>query len=324
MGKTRIHTIILHILVLVVSTSMSILKSQTTFPEDSVFNQVDTLARFPGGVEALDKYIHQNTYEYLTEYGISEDKSLWVSFIVERDGSPSNIVCMPDSLDWIINFVKFMPKWRAAIIGNQIVRSRVILPINFEAALASKKKLIKLPVNTEDLGFFSIGYQYSIFSSAIADYLESAKGLELEFSLFGEYESKIRFGGYFILTQPIVIKPYDNNTPWRQGEKSNLVELGQVINFKLLSTNNAEFIAFNQVGFNYQTPSRRKTEDSLRVRNSGFSCGFGINFLYFFNPRASPHKIAINLKVKIQQIFLGKPLNGQMQSLNMGLVYFFR
>lgn len=61
---------------------------------------------------------------------------VFVNFVIEKDGSPTNIFVMasPDSSlsEEAIRLVQSMPKWRPAKHGGRIVRSRFNLPIMFE------------------------------------------------------------------------------------------------------------------------------------------------------------------------------------------------
>lgn len=95
----------------------------------------DEMTEFPGGDIALMNYIKQNLrYPALAgEMGIQGRVTL--SFIVERDGSISNIEVLRTPAEELskeaISLVKSMPKWKPGKIKGTPVRMKYILPVTF-------------------------------------------------------------------------------------------------------------------------------------------------------------------------------------------------
>ena len=91
---------------------------------------------FPGGLENLSKYIADNIkYPPLAkEYGITG--KVYVSFIIEKDGTISNVKCIRDigagCCDEAILLVESMPKWNPGIQKGKPVRTQFNLPITFD------------------------------------------------------------------------------------------------------------------------------------------------------------------------------------------------
>ena len=91
---------------------------------------------FPGGLENLSKYIADNIkYPPLAkEYGITG--KVYVSFIIEKDGTISNVKCIRDigagCCDEAILLVESMPKWNPGIQKGKPVRTKYTLPITFD------------------------------------------------------------------------------------------------------------------------------------------------------------------------------------------------
>ena len=91
---------------------------------------------FPGGLETLSKYIADNIEcpPQAKEYGITG--KVYVSFIVEKDGSISNVKCLRDigggCCDEAILIVKAMPRWNPGIQKGEPVRTQFNLPITFD------------------------------------------------------------------------------------------------------------------------------------------------------------------------------------------------
>jgi len=300
------------------------IKSQTFFPNDSIFNQVDSLPEFKNGVIKLKEYVHKNFYEHISKYKIeSPGQSLWAIFVVEKNGSLSDVSCYPDTLEYakgVINFIYSMPKWKPGIYHNQPVRTRVILPIDLEAVLEQAQK----EVNTEDLSFFNLEYQHSRFSGKASNFLESTNGISFEIGFKPGFGSGNRLGVYISFLQPQIKMDFNRNQAfWEKGRRSNLLEVGVSWINTLFSAKNTELNFTPYFGLSLHTPSKHMAGDLIGIRRLGFSGGFGSNFLYFFNPRANSNKVAANLKLKLTSINLNKNLKGEIFNLSTGLVYYF-
>lgn len=108
-------------------------------PPDSIVNFPDTEAQYPGGPDSLAEFIFVNfilpedTGEFLW------DQRVYLSFIVEKDGSINNIVVekgvneLYDSI--CVAVVKLMPNWIPAQKNGVAVRSLMRLPINIDEAI---------------------------------------------------------------------------------------------------------------------------------------------------------------------------------------------
>lgn len=103
--------------------------------EESIFKIVEKMPEFPGGEEALLKYLGKNTkYPPMAkDAGISG--KVFVTFVVEKDGSISDVKllrkigggCDEEAL----RVVKNMPKWSPGKQRGKNVRVQFNLPINF-------------------------------------------------------------------------------------------------------------------------------------------------------------------------------------------------
>lgn len=107
--------------------------------EEEVFRVVENPPEFPGGVSALTNYMQQ-TVKYPSEAQKAGVKDrLYVSFIVEKDGSLTDVQRL-NSLGYgcdeeAVRVVKAMPRWQpgsqSGISGNTILRVKYNLPIFF-------------------------------------------------------------------------------------------------------------------------------------------------------------------------------------------------
>lgn len=103
--------------------------------ETQIFTVVEKDPEFPGGMDALYKYLAQNI-KYPTiarENGITG--RVYVTFVVERDGSIANPRVLRDIGGGCgaeaIRVVKSMPKWNPGKQSGKAVRVQFNLPVNF-------------------------------------------------------------------------------------------------------------------------------------------------------------------------------------------------
>ena len=104
--------------------------------EDEIMGVVEKRAQFPGGEEACMKWLAANVqYPKDCEKKGIEGRVL-VSFVVEKDGTLSNIkvvrsphLSLSKEAERVI---KAMPKWKPGTIADKAVRSRFTIPIMFQ------------------------------------------------------------------------------------------------------------------------------------------------------------------------------------------------
>ena len=103
--------------------------------EVRIFTVVETDPEFPGGMDALYKYLEDNiTYpKEAKEHNISG--KVYVTFVVEKDGSISNPKLLRDIGGGCgaeaIRVVKAMPRWTPGKQRGKPVRVQFNIPVNF-------------------------------------------------------------------------------------------------------------------------------------------------------------------------------------------------
>lgn len=102
---------------------------------DDIYDKVDELPLFPGGYENLMRYVAQTlTYPQAAREN-SIQGTVFVTFIVEKDGSITNVEILrgvSDELDnEAIRVISSMPEWIPGKIDNKAVRVSFNLPIRF-------------------------------------------------------------------------------------------------------------------------------------------------------------------------------------------------
>lgn len=104
--------------------------------DDEIYVFVEQEATFPGGEEALKKYIDDNLQypELARENNISG--VVVIRFVVEKDGSLTHLKILRDIGGGCgkeaLRMVQSMPKWNPAKQSGQVVRSEYTLPVLFK------------------------------------------------------------------------------------------------------------------------------------------------------------------------------------------------
>lgn len=104
--------------------------------EDVVFYAFEKKPEFPGGVAAMQKFIADNLiYPEKAKKNNIEGKVV-IEFIIEKDGSVSNVSIIEDIGGGCgmaaKRMVESMPKWKPASLVNQPIRFSIKLPIQFK------------------------------------------------------------------------------------------------------------------------------------------------------------------------------------------------
>ena len=104
--------------------------------EDDIPDWVDIDAKYIGGTPEMRKYITKNCIYPGEALRVGEEGTVYVSFVVEKDGSISNVEVVGGvsySLDREAKrIVRGFPKWIPGELNYEVVRSRIRLPIVFE------------------------------------------------------------------------------------------------------------------------------------------------------------------------------------------------
>ena len=110
--------------------------SNNTTDDDVIFSIVENEPEYPGGDEALYKFIGKNIVypKSAREKGIQG--TVIVEFVIEKDGKLSNIKVVRSAdpaLDAeAVRVISKMPKWKPGTQRGKKVRSTFRLPINFQ------------------------------------------------------------------------------------------------------------------------------------------------------------------------------------------------
>jgi len=96
----------------------------------------DEVASFPGGIEMLNLWVKTNLQYPEFSFEMGEQGIVYVSFVIEQDGSLTNIEIQQGvsfELDReAVRLVERMPKWNPTYVKGKLVRSRCRVPISFK------------------------------------------------------------------------------------------------------------------------------------------------------------------------------------------------
>lgn len=102
---------------------------------DQVFEVVEEPTSFPGGPEAMMKWLRDNVkYPEIAQENNIQGR-VFVSFVIERDGTPSNVQIargVDPALDReAVRVVSRMPKWNPGKQRGRPVRQKFTIPVLF-------------------------------------------------------------------------------------------------------------------------------------------------------------------------------------------------
>lgn len=119
-----------------ITESSSEQKPEETVDTNIIYQVVEQMPEYPGGVNELMRFISQNLKypSYCQENGI-QGKVL-VTFVIDRDGTPINfrIKQSPDPLlgGEAMRVLKLMPKWKPGQQKGVAVKVNYTIPVNFK------------------------------------------------------------------------------------------------------------------------------------------------------------------------------------------------
>lgn len=104
--------------------------------KEKVYEVVDVMPEFPGGVKALLDFISTNVQYPETARQKGIEGRVVVQCVVEKDGSINEVKVLRGIVEELdeeaVRVVNSMPKWTPARQGGQPVRCKYTLPISFK------------------------------------------------------------------------------------------------------------------------------------------------------------------------------------------------
>ena len=104
-------------------------------PPEEIHTKFDEMPEFPGGVDAMQKYLEDHISRPAVMRGVCSSRKLVAGFVVEKDGSLSQIDIIksidgcPDFDFDVLRVIKNMPKWNPGKINGRWVRCYYKMPV---------------------------------------------------------------------------------------------------------------------------------------------------------------------------------------------------
>lgn len=103
---------------------------------DSIYEVVEDMPEFPGGISALVDFMSKNVKYPKSAIDNNIEGKTFVEFVVEKDGSVSNVRTKKgfdkDCDAEAERVVKALPKWTPGKVGGEAVRVSFVLPVAFQ------------------------------------------------------------------------------------------------------------------------------------------------------------------------------------------------
>lgn len=106
--------------------------------EEEIYTIVDQEAEFPGGIEALKKYLKDNLNYPESAREIAIEGKVYIRFVISKTGDISNISVLRgisscnECNKEAIRLIKSMPKWKPAKVNLKEVNSYYNIPVTFK------------------------------------------------------------------------------------------------------------------------------------------------------------------------------------------------
>jgi len=109
---------------------------ETIVPDDSIYNQVEVMAEYPGGFEKMAEFLGKNIVYPEEAKKKNIQGTVLVSFVVEKNGKITDakvVIGIGGGCDEeALRVVNAMPKWKPGKQGGKNVRVQFALPIKFK------------------------------------------------------------------------------------------------------------------------------------------------------------------------------------------------
>ncbi|WP_176851898.1 energy transducer TonB [Mucilaginibacter sp. OK268] len=103
---------------------------------NTIYSSVEKMAQFPGGILEFFKFIDKNLKYPEKDRKAGLEGTVVVTFVVERDGSLTNIIIAksptPEMAKETLRLIKLSPKWEPASQNGRNVRVHFPVAVKFK------------------------------------------------------------------------------------------------------------------------------------------------------------------------------------------------
>ena len=118
-----------------VASAQKPMKVKVQTKTEKVYDVVEQMPSFPGGQAKLMRYLAENAKYPQDAYEETYGGRVIVQFVVEKDGSISNVEILksvfPSLDEEAMRLVKEMPHWNPGKQNNKPVRVKYTVPVSF-------------------------------------------------------------------------------------------------------------------------------------------------------------------------------------------------
>jgi TonB family protein len=145
-GETTVYNI---------STTKDLKAKVTLKDADSIYQIVDQMPEFPGGIDAMTGFVASNIKYPQDAIDEGKEGRVFVSFVVEKDGWVSNVKVLKGVCESIdeeaARVVRGMPRWKPGMKDGKPARVSFQLPVTFKLdQMNNEHKTIVRTVIAED------------------------------------------------------------------------------------------------------------------------------------------------------------------------------
>jgi len=112
------------------------LEDENSLPDDTPFVSVQIMPEYPGGIGALKAFLASNIDFPVTAARSGFEGTVYVYFVVERDGTVSNIKTLrginDECNEEAERVIGLLPKWTPGIQQGKTVRVSFTIPVSFK------------------------------------------------------------------------------------------------------------------------------------------------------------------------------------------------
>ena len=116
-------------------TTASAQKTVVSQKNEKVFDVVEQMPEYPGGMQALFEFLKENIKYPEDAQKQKVEGRVLAKFVVETDGSISNIEVVKHAFPSLdaeaVRVIQAMPNWTPGKQKGQAVRVKFVVPINF-------------------------------------------------------------------------------------------------------------------------------------------------------------------------------------------------
>ena len=110
--------------------------SKKEMDKDGIYSNTDVLPEYPGGKQAIQKYIEENINYPQAAVDDDVEGTVQVSFAIDENGNVYKATAAGKGIGYgleqeALRVVKKMPKWKPGMVNGKKVKTRLSLPVVF-------------------------------------------------------------------------------------------------------------------------------------------------------------------------------------------------